>query len=171
MRSTIYRKIIDQYNQPKNVFTLWQIKTILGLILIYKLLSRDFSNFALWPEAVLMGWPFDIYSSGYVLLTGIPIFYDLLTFHFIHFFLDLPNAIILSILQNLLIFLSLMLIISPIKYLRVISIFIYILCIYLWGFTYRSGQDVDAMFLIQGSLFIFVFTRYRENNERLYQSI
>ena len=168
MRNTIYKKIIDQYNQPKNILTIWQIKLVLGSILIYKLLSRDFSNFAFWPHEVLFGWPFDIYSSGYIYLTGIPIIFDLLTFHFIHFFISFPSVNILVLLQKLLIFFTIIFMFSPIKFLRLISILIYILCLYLWGFTYRAGQDIDAMFLLQGSLFVFVFTKFNKHNIQLY---
>ena len=37
---------------------------------------------------------------------------------------------------------------------------------YLWGFIYRAGQDIDAMFLIQGCLFVLAIVPRKWNTDR-----
>ena len=149
-----YKTILTAFRQPMPEFQVWQIKVVLALILIYKLLSRDFSSLALWPESVLWGYPVDIYSPDYINVTAVPPIFDLVTFHFIHYLLPIPSEFGFNLIQYILIFLALILAISPLRFTRLVACVTYVLCVYLWGFVYRGGQEIDAMFLIQGALLV-----------------
>lgn len=157
-----YKNILCAFRQPMPEFQVWQIKVVIALILVYKLLSRDFSNFALWPASVLLGYPVDIYTPDYIQITGIPPLFDLVTFHFIHYLVPLPTEFAFNLLQYSLIFLAIVLAITPLRHTRLIACITYILCVYLWGFVYRGGQEIDAMFLIQGALLILAIVPKKE---------
>jgi hypothetical protein len=162
----ILEKIITKFEEEQPEIVLWQIKVVCAVVLVYKLLSRDFSNFGFWPESVLLGYPFDIYTPDYILLTAIPPLFDLTTFHFIHWFIPLPSAEQFYFLQNILILAAIALAVSPIRYTRMLGIVVYVICIYLWGFVYRAGQEIDAMFLIQGCLFVLAVIPRKANKEK-----
>ena len=147
--------LLENYNEPVNIYYVLWFKFVVGGLYLWKLLSRDFSNISFWPDSVLSGYPIDIYTSGYVLTTGVPPFFDIATFHFIHYFLPFPNSNVLSLIQLFAIALSGLLIFAPPKYSRLIAIFLYISVSYLWGFVFRLGQDIDAVFLIQASLLVY----------------
>jgi hypothetical protein len=157
--------LLRNFNEPVNFYYVHWFKSIVSILYLWKLLSRDFSNIALWPVSVLAGYPIDIYLPDYMLFTGITPFFDLVTFHFIHFFIPFPSEYILSMLQNSAIFLSIILIFSPLKYSRVIAISLFILVSYLWGFVFRLGQDIDAVFLIQSSLLIYAILPFERTYE------
>lgn len=152
MSKYLASKLISNFYEDVNHLQFWWMKFWIGFLFIWKLLSRDFGNIHYWPENVINGYPIDIYQNGYVLLTAIPIIFDLVTFHFVHWFKVFPN---LEILQTTAITLSILFIISPIRLTQYISIFLYLNLIYLWGFVFRLGQDIDAVFLLLGSLFVF----------------
>ncbi len=150
----IYARIHEKLQQHLSPLVAHQIKAVVGLILLFKLNSRDFTNFALWPDSVLLGYPIDIYPPDYVLTTGVFPFFDLVSFHFVHWFLPVPSATVFFYLQSTAIILSLLLVLAPIAFTRVLAVPLFILITYLWGFVYRGGQDIDAMFLITGALLI-----------------
>jgi len=161
------KKIVDKFEERQPDAVVWQIKVICAVVLVYKLLSRDFSNLGLWPESVLLGYPVDIYPPNYILLTAIPPIFDLISFHFIHWFVPIPNISQFYVLQHTLIIAAVALAISPLRYTRMIAVVVYVLCMYLWGFIYRAGQDIDAMFLLQGCFLVLAMIP-RAGNERNY---
>lgn len=162
--------LIENYKQPVNATYFFWVKFILGSLYLWKLLSRDFSNIALWPENVIFGYPFDIYPPDFILTTGIFPLFDLVTFHFIHWILPLPSSDMFFYIQVMGIFLSMLFIISPGRYSRLIAISLYIIVAYLWGFVFRLGQDIDAVFLIQSSLLVFALLPY-SNTTNYYQQL
>ena len=168
IKNIMYQKLIkniyDNYNEPVNKYYFYWFKFILGSLYLWKLLSRDFSNLAFWPQDVISGYPIDIYSHDYLLSTGVPILFDLTNFHFIHYFIPYPTELVFQVLQNLAIIFSIFFIFSNEKISRYIAIIFYILISYLWGFIFRLGQEIDAVFLLQGSLLIFALLSYSESN-------
>ena len=156
MENYYKQKFLKNFEENITVTQFYWMKFIIGILFIWKLLSRDFSNLQLWPTSVLSGYPIDIYQNGYILLTALPIIFDLVTFHFIHWFNIYLN---LEFAQFSAICLSAAFIISPISVTRLIGIFTYINLMYLWGYVFRLGQDIDAVFLLFGSLFVFCFLR------------
>ena len=137
----------------------------MGGLYLWKLLSRDFSNIALFPESVISGYPIDIYSPDWILPMAIPPFFDLTNFHFIHYFLPTPDELIFTILQNLTIFLAIVFMFANGKVSKFVGIIFYILISYLWGFVFRLGQEIDAVFLLQGTLFVYCILPYEKNNQ------
>ncbi len=161
----IERCLVENFNEPVNVYYVIWFKFILGVLYLWKLLSRDFSNISFWPDSVLSGYPIDIYSQDYILTTGVPPLFDIVTFHFVHYVLPFPNSDVLSLLQFCAIGLSFLLIFALPKYSRLIAIFLYIIVSYLWGFVFRLGQDIDAVFLVQGSLLVYCLLPYEASIE------
>ena len=155
MYNIILTNVRKNFEEDVNQYYFYWFKLILGSLYLWKLLSRDFSNFALWPDSVIKGYPFDIYSIDYSLLTGIPILFDLTNFHFIHYIVPYPNIFVFNLLQNLAVIFCILFIFSNEKFSRIISIVLYILVSYLWGYVFRLGQEIDAVFLLQGSLLVF----------------
>jgi len=156
MKENFYEPVDETY------FFWW--KFWLGGLFIWKLLSRDFSNIALWPASVISGYPVDIYNpNDYVQLTAIPPFFDLVTGHFVHWIVPFPSAYILGLVQTSAVIFAISFVCSPTRYSRLIGIIFYLHITYLWGFVYRLGQDIDAVFLLQGTLFIFCFLRFKGN--------
>lgn len=161
----LYRALAANFNEPVNsCYILW-FKIIVGFLYLWKLLSRDFSNISFWPESVLSGYPIDIYKPDYILTTGIPPFFDIATFHFIHYIAPFPSQQILILLQYIAIGLSLLLIFVSPKYGRIAAILLYVVVSYLWGFVFRLGQDIDAVFLIQGSLLMYCLLPYQATTD------
>ena len=141
------------YSQHVSIKYLYFAKIILELLFIWKILSSDFSNIAFWPTSFIAGYPYDIYPPCYTFLMGIPGIFDLATFHWIHYIDQWPNSYTLDLLQKIIVLFLLFFVISPIRFTRIDSIFCYIFIMYLWGFIFSLGQDIDAVFLLQGILF------------------
>ena len=59
---------------------------------------------------------------------------------------------------------------SPATYSRFFAVILYVVVAYLWGFVFRLGQDIDAVFLIQSSLLMFVLLPYSKTS-RYYQEL
>jgi hypothetical protein len=151
----VTERLKTNFYAPINIYFVYWVKFIIGSLYLWKLLSRDFSNIAFWPQSVVSGYPVDIYPPDYILTTGIFPFFDLVTFHFVHWVLPYPSGNLISIIQVAAIFLSVVFIVSPLKISRASAILLYILVAYLWGFVFRLGQDIDAVFLLHGALLAF----------------
>ncbi len=161
----IIQLIEKNYHEPVNFYYVYWFKLIIGILYIWKLLSRDFSNIALWPVSVISGYPIDIYNPDYILFFAIPPFFDLVTFHFIHYFFSFPSEATLSLLQYVAIAMSILLIFSSLRYSRALAIFLYIIVSYLWGFVFRLGQDIDAVFLVQSLLLVYAILPFEKSLE------
>ena len=162
--------LVENFRQPVNAAYYFWVKAILGSLYLWKLLSRNFQNVALWPKDVTLGYPIDIYTPDYVLSTAVFPIFDLVTFHFIHWVLPLPTKDIFSYIQALAIFFSILFILSPKKYSRSIAVVLYVVVSYLWGFVFRLGQDIDAVFLLQSTLLVFALLPFA-NTPRYYQQL
>lgn len=156
--NTALKDLELNYNEPVDKRYFYYLKFILGSLYIWKLLSRNFSNFGEWPVTVISGYPIDIYPPDYMLITAVPILFDLVTFHFIHFFIPWPQGDTLELVQIAAVLSALVFIFSSEKYTRLSAIIFFILVSYLWGFVFRLGQDIDAVFLLQGCLLMFAVT-------------
>lgn len=130
--------------------------------LVYKLLSRDFSSFGVLPAYLLDVYPIDVYGKNYFALFGFWPLTDLFTFHWIHWLLPFPGERVLSAVQWLAIFACGMTAVFGRGPYRVFAISGYVLAIYLWGFLFRSGSDIDAMFLVLSAALIYCFSNHTE---------
>lgn len=161
----IQKLLIRNFNEPVNVYYIIWLKIIIGTLYLWKLLSRDFSNISYWPESVLAGYPVDIYPPDFLLTTGVSPFFDIVTFHFIHYFCPFPTLNILQVIQFAAIILSFLIIITPPRFARSVGMILYVVVAYLWGFVFRLGQEIDAVFLLQGSLLVYCLVPYNESVE------
>jgi hypothetical protein len=155
----------SNYEEPVTRIYFYWIKAIIGSLYIWKLLSRDFSNVSIWPESVLAGYPVDIYKPDYVLTTGVWPIFDISSFHFIHWVLPWPSASNLQTVQILAVLSASVFIFCSEKYTQAAAVCFYALISYLWGFVFRLGQDIDAVFLIQGSLLMFAIIPARAEDQ------
>ena len=84
------------YKSWKRNFTseeITYVRILLYGVVLYKLLSRDFSNFGFIPEELLNFYPINHYTQDLRDFTGIKLTVDLLTFHWIHWFISFPSKI------------------------------------------------------------------------------
>lgn len=163
-------KLEQNYKEPVDRRYFYYLKFILGYLWIWKLLSRNFSNFSEWPVSVLSGYPIDIYQPDYMLTTAVPILFDLASFHFVHYLVPWPQADILMFLQYMAVVSGALFVVASERYTRITAIVFYVLVSYLWGFVFRLGQDIDAVFLLQGCLLMFAILPI-ENLERYYANL
>lgn len=145
----------ENYQEPVTKIYFYWVKVVIGGLYIWKLLSRDFSNISIWPEAVLVGYPIDIYKPDYVLTTGVWPLFDICSFHFIHWILPWPSASGLLVLQILALLAAMVFIFCGERHTQAAAACFYVIIAYLWGFVFRLGQDIDAVFLLQGALLMF----------------
>ena len=155
--------IIERFNQKMYepapaAFIGWTRIVILSLLL-YKFLSRDYSLFGILPESLAMAYPSDVFSplDAYVLL-GVKWLVDLSTFHWIHWFVPFPSEVTLHYIQLLLeVMLGIALIFGG-GYKKLNYLVIYVLGMYLLGFLFRMGADIDEIFVqMQIVLLLFLF--------------
>lgn len=134
-------------------------RIVILLILLWKFLSRDYSIFGLMPEELAIAYAGNTFNplSAYVALGFKPIV-DLFTFHWIHAFLPFPTVNILYYLQ---LFLEAMLVITLFfggGYKKLNYLIIYIVGMYLLGFIFSMGADIDEIFIpMQMVLLLFIF--------------
>ena len=86
------------------------VRVLVYLIILYKILSRDFSNFGYIPEELLNFYPINHYTQDIRNLSGIKVIIDLATFHWIHWFINFPYVETLNYIQFTLVFLILIVI-------------------------------------------------------------
>jgi hypothetical protein len=136
------------FYQEKPAIDIAYMRILIFGFFIYKLLSRDFSIFGFAPDEVLNIYPVQQYPAefGYSLL-GIPIIVDLASFHWIHWILPFPDQPTIGAIQWLTIGACLCVILFGRGYKHCFVIGSFILLSYLWGYYWRSGGEVDAVFL------------------------
>jgi hypothetical protein len=148
------------YKSWRRNFTIEEItyvRILLYGVVLYKLLSRDFSNFGYIPQELLNFYPINHYAQDLRNFSGIKLLVDILTFHWIHWFLSFPSEYILKIVQSFTILLVLITIIFGAGKKNIFSIFSYLFLIYLWGYLYRSSTDFEGTQLILQICFLFCF--------------
>ncbi|WP_439810714.1 hypothetical protein QCN28_15710 [Bordetella bronchiseptica] len=129
---------------------------------IYKLLSRDFSTFGEIPRFLLDLYPVDVYGKSFLALMGTQVVTDLATFHWIHWVLPFPSSGQLQFVQWLATGFCVATCLLGRGPFRIFAIGSYVLLMYLWGFMFRSGSDIDAVFLGLSSALFYCFSSHKE---------
>jgi len=156
-------KILERFNEklyePAPASFIGWSRIVILTFLLYKFLSRDFSIFGILPIELAVAYPTNVFDplDAYVLL-GFKWFVDLCTFHWIHWFVSFPSEVVLYYVQ---LFLELMLAVALLfggGYKKLNYLVIYILGMYLLGFLFRMGADIDEIFIqMQIVLLLFLF--------------
>ena len=155
--------LLDAFNkklyEPAPASFIGWTRIVILLLLLYKFLSRDYSIFGVFPETLAIAYPANVFDplDAYVLL-GFKGVVDFCTFHWIHWFLPFPSE---GTLYSLQLFLEFMIVISLFfggAYKKINYLIIYILGMYLIGFLFRVGSDIDEIFIqMQIVLLLFLF--------------
>ena len=84
----VIQKFHEKLYEPAPASVVGWTRIVILLVLLYKLLSRDFSIYGVMPEWMMNVYPFNSYNiwDGYALLGVKPII-DIFSFHWIHWFL------------------------------------------------------------------------------------
>ncbi len=158
-----FQKFIEASNKKEtNINSKWLINITSGFF-IWKLLSRDFVIFSYLPSWAMERSPAFVYNpeqAYYILDFGI--FLKIASFHFIHYFVEYPDAYVLEMVRYICILSFVLIILFGRGPRRIFAICAYVSVMYLWGFIFKSGQEIDAMFLPMGILFCYMFSNFNE---------
>lgn len=158
-----FNRFVTAYNQPGFDFNVNVARLIVCAFLIWKLLSRDFGFFGHVPEQVFYFYPIEIYPlDKWVLWTGLPVLSEVLTFHWLHWFIPRPGETALRVIQGVAIGSLLLLALFGRGPRNAILIVTYCVLIYLWGYVFLLGQDVDAVDLYFGILIALAVSTFAE---------
>ena len=139
------------------------IRIVVFGMFAYKLLSRDFSSLSDAPKFLLELYPTDIFSPAedYLMLAYKPVV-DLATFHWIHWVLPFPDASLLATIQRTVIGLCVLVVVFGRGPKNILAIMSYCGLTYLFGYLWRSGHDVDAIFVALQIALVYCFSRHDE---------
>ena len=131
---------------PAPNFFVDQFRIIVTGYFIYKLLSRDFSLFGRLPDFLMDNYPWD--SQGWVWYPLSPGWLvDIGTFHFIYWVLPFPSAAMMTGIQ----FATIGVLAAVLLFGRgprgLLALSSFVLLSHLWGFYWRTGADVDAVWV------------------------
>lgn len=141
-----FDRFLAAYNTPAYDFNLNVARLFVCAFLIWKLFSRDFGFFGTVPEEIFYFYPYHLYPMDkWILWTGLPVIQELLTFHWIHWFLPHPSVGVLRFIQGLTILSLASLAIFGKGPKSVIIVITYSLMIYLWGYLFLLGQEIDSI--------------------------
>lgn len=158
-----FNKFVDFYNLPGYDFNLNVARIFVCAFMIWKLLSRDFGFFGSIPEEVFYYYPYEIYPADkWILWTGIPVFQEILTFHWLHWILPHPPKDVLRAIQATAIVLLCLLGIFGKGHKGITLIATYIVLIYLWGYLILLGQEIDSVDLYFGMLIALGIGKYSD---------
>jgi hypothetical protein len=158
------KKFFLAYNQFGYDFDLVIARIFICSFMIWKLLSRDFGAFSYIPEEVFYFYPYQIYTPDkWILWTGIPFIQDIFTMHFIHWIFPYPNSWVLQLIQVFLIVLLVTLGVYGKGWRSIILVTTYLLLIYLWGYLFLLGQEIDSVDLYFGMLLALVVGSYKDS--------
>ena len=163
MNNSYISKLNEVFFQEMPAISIAWVRLVLYSSLVYLLLSRDFRVFAFAPDVVLNFYPSQQYkpASGYAAL-GCPTLVDLSTFHWVHWIFSIPNSDTLFLIQSIAILFCVLVLVlgrGP-KNLFVIGAYIFIS--YLYGYVWRSGGDIESIFLMLQVALAFCFFRESE---------
>lgn len=149
--------------RPAAGVTIAWIRFVVYGTLIWKLLSRDFSVFGFAPDFLLNFYPDEQYSlfHGYTALGFKPIV-DLATFHWVHWFIELPSPAALEIVQIISIVLCAAVILFGRGPRNALAISTLVTIAYLWGFVWRTGSEIDSIFIQYQIAILYCFFREDE---------
>jgi len=152
---------IEKYNTPGFSFDLNLVRCIVSLFFAWKLLSRDFGFYGTVPDGVFPFYSINIYpADSYIMWTGLPLISELATFHWIHFLLPYPSPAVLRVIQGIAIVLLVILALYGRGPRRSIAIGAYCLVLYLWGYMFLGGHEIDAILLYFGLLAIIAVSEF-----------
>ena len=146
-------------HDEKPIIYIFYARALLYSFFIWKLLSRDYRLFTFASDNVLNIYSVDTFTAfqNYTFM-GRGWLVDLVTFHWVHWVLPLPNYQIMEIIYFSTIVLCAINVIVGRGKNNIFSIAAYCLLTYLWGFNWRTGADVDAVFIpLQAALVITLF--------------
>jgi len=146
------------YEPAPASFIGWTRIVILSFLLL-KFLSRDYSIFGMLPESLAVAYPANVFHplDAYLLL-GFKGLVDLCTFHWIHWFVSFPSELVLTYIQLLLEFMLVVALFFGGGYRKINYLIIYILGMYLLGFLFSVGADIDEIFIqMQIVLLLFLY--------------
>ena len=163
-------KWVPAANRPVTDMYLKWFRFVLYGSLIYKLLSRDFSNFGYYPEFLLDLYPADVYGINDYRVLAVGWWVDLWSFHWLHWFLPFPDPetfrvfhISAIVLCGFTIFFG-----QSTRLGRGLPLLATFVLFYLWGFLWRSASDIDSVFLI--FQLCFVYSIFPLRDRRLFSS-
>lgn len=158
-----FSNYLSAYNQPAYDFNINFARLFVCSFLVWKLLSRDFGFFGTLPSGAFYFYPSNIYPShSYILWTGIPVLQEILTFHWVHWLLPHPGPMTMRVIQGAAVASLVAVAIwgkGPRSALLVLS---YVLLIYLWGYLFLLGQEIDSVDLYFGILIALAISTYRD---------
>ena len=151
----------QSYYQPQPNIDILVARLFVCFLFAWKLLSRNFDFYGFVPSDVAL-FPSQVYSAESIKLwTGNWFTTDILTFHFIHYVIPYFGPSTLSAIQ----FFALLFVIAYAfvgdRFGKWLAISVYILLIYLWGYIFRMGQEVDAISLYFGMLLTLIVSPSR----------
>jgi len=160
-----FEAFVSKYNEPGYDFNVVIARLFVGLFFVWKLLSRDWGFFGTVPESMFYFYPYELYAVGnhdYMLWTGLPVLTEVLTFHWIHFFIPHPGVEVLRIVQGIGIVLSFCFALFGSGPKNILLISLYSVLVYLWGYLFMMGQDIDAVYLYFGILIAIGISTFRD---------
>ncbi|MGE0201790.1 MAG: thiol-disulfide oxidoreductase DCC family protein [Candidatus Melainabacteria bacterium] len=149
--------------RPRAAIDVAWIRIVVFGYFLYKLLSRDYTVFGFAPPEILSIYPTELFNFklGYAAM-GVPWVVSLATFHWVHWFLPLPDVTSLGIVQALAIACCAGVVVLGKGPRNLFAIGSFILISYLWGFNWRSGAEVDAVFMGMQMMLVYCFFREPE---------
>jgi hypothetical protein len=113
------------------------------------------------PSDFFYFYPIQLYRpENIILITGVPILMELVTFHWIHWFTGYPSEAVLEGLQFALAGLGVAMAVFGRGPYRILAIAAYVLATYLWGFIFLAGQEIDSVMIYFGMLLVLCLVDY-----------
>lgn len=160
---SVIRSFWRQTRKPGAILDASWIRFVIFLVFAYKLLSRDFSVMAFAPDFLLELYPTDLFAArDDFLMLGYKPIVDLATFHWVHWILPLPDKSLLALIQNTVLALCILVAFLGRGPMNILAIATYCGLTYLFGYLWRAGHDVDAVFITLQIALIYCFTRHSE---------
>lgn len=145
---------IERYRRPGHEFDIVIARLILAFVLIWKLLSRNFSFYAYLPDGMAR-YPSALYPAHSIKWwTGGQFTTDLLTFHWPHWFLPAASPTFIGGVQVAALIITAVWAVFGDRLFRWTPMILYVLLAYLWGYIFRTGQEVDSVALYFGVLLV-----------------
>lgn len=158
-----YAAYLKKYDTPHNDFHVNVIRIFVGVLFAWKVMSRDFGFMGIVPHEFFYFYPIELYPpKGIILITGIPILMELVTFHWIHWITGFPSESVLTWLQFALAALGILMAVVGRGPYRIFAIAAYVLATYLWSFEFLSGQEIDSAMLLFGMLLVLCLCGYED---------
>lgn len=149
------------YTPKPAVWVLWMRVVLFGFF-AWRVMSYDFAIFGLAPESVLSVYPamlhYDVELNYFL---GVPWVVDMATFHWIHWWLPLPNVSQLEHIQWAVCGICLIVVAGGRGPYHLFSFMAIAGVTYLWGFLWRSGV-IDSMFPQLAMAWVYSLSRMVE---------